>query len=227
MFLMSACDKCLSISSLQTLISVIQTGWPKSKSALPVEVQEYFSIRDELIVDEGIIFKGSRVVIPTSLRKEIIDRIHYAHLGIVGCLRRARLSVYWPNMTRQLTEYIGKCEICNRLRNQGQKSEPLIFHERPTLPWAKVGVDLFSMDNQSYIVAEDYWSNFIEFDVLHTTSTSAVIGRLKRYFATRGVPKEVVTDNGSQFVSAEFRDFGKKWLFKHTTVSPYHHRANG
>ena len=83
------------------------------------------------------------------------------------------------------------------------------------------------MDNQSYIVAEDYWSNFIEFDVLHTTSTSAVIGRLKRYFATHGVPKEVVTDNGSQFVSAEFRDFGKKWLFKHTTVSPYHHRANG
>ena len=59
-------------SSLQALISVIQTGWPKSKSALPVEVQQYFSIRDELIVDEGIIFKGSRIVIPTSLRKEMI-----------------------------------------------------------------------------------------------------------------------------------------------------------
>ena len=53
-------------------------------------MQQYFSIRDELIVDEGIIFKGSRIVIPTSLRKEIMDRIHYAHLGIVGCLRRAR-----------------------------------------------------------------------------------------------------------------------------------------
>ena len=65
---------------------------------------------------------GSRII-PTSLRKEIIDRIHYAHLGIVGCLRRARLSVYWPNMTRQLTENMGKCEICNRLRNQGQQEK--------------------------------------------------------------------------------------------------------
>ena len=87
-------------------------------------MQQYFSIRDELIVDEGIIFLGLRIVIPTNLRKEIIDRIHYAHLDIVGCLRRARLSVYWPKMTRQLTEYLGNCEICNRLRKLGQKSEP-------------------------------------------------------------------------------------------------------
>ena len=74
---------------------------------------------------------------------------------------------------------------------------------------------------------EDYWSNFIEFDILRTTTTSAVIERLKRYFATHGIPTEVVSDNGPQFHSDEFKKFAEQWMFKHTTSSPYHHRSNG
>jgi hypothetical protein len=56
----------------------------------------YFDVRDELTVQNGLIFKGERVVIPTSLRLDMIKRIHYSHIGVEGCLRRARESLYWP-----------------------------------------------------------------------------------------------------------------------------------
>ena len=112
------------------------------KAQLIDEMKPYFAIRDELVVDQGIVFKRSRVVIPSSLHWEVIDCIHYAQMGVVACLRRARLSVYWPNMTNHIKEVIKQCEPCNHLRSQSQKSEPLIQHSRPERPWAKIGIDL-------------------------------------------------------------------------------------
>ena len=59
-------------------------GWPENSSSVPKEVSEYFNVRDELAVQDGIIFKGQRCVIPQTLRQKV------AHTGIQGCLRRAR-----------------------------------------------------------------------------------------------------------------------------------------
>ena len=68
---------------------------------------------------------------------------------------------------------------------------------------------MFSLDNWSYVAAVDYWSNYIEFDELHLTIATAVISCLTRYFATHGIPIEVVSDNGPQFSSDEFKQFSK------------------
>ena len=96
--------------------------------------------------------------------------------------------------------------------------------------WTALGQSwsqLFSLDNWSYVAAVDYWSNYIEFDELHSTTATAVVSRLKRYFATHGISIEVVSDNGPQFSSDEFKQFSKTWMFQHTTTSPYHHQSNG
>ena len=83
-------------SVLQSLIQVILQGWPDQKEALPSELHPYFTVRDELTAQDGILFKGLRCVIPTSLRHKIRERLHGAHTGVEGCLRRARETVYWP-----------------------------------------------------------------------------------------------------------------------------------
>ena len=80
--------------SLQTLKAVIQQGWPDDKSALPSVVSQYFNMRDEMSVQDGLIFSGERVVVPKAARGELLRRIHNSHLGVNGCLNRARECVF-------------------------------------------------------------------------------------------------------------------------------------
>jgi hypothetical protein len=87
-------------STLQKLLVIgcINNGWD---GVHPNEVTPYFAVRDELSEDNGIIFRRHRCVIPKSMRSEILGQIH-SHIGVEGCLKRARSCVYWPNMTSQI-----------------------------------------------------------------------------------------------------------------------------
>ena len=86
---------------LQELIKVILTGWPEDKSQVLNSAVPYYNVRDELTVQNGVIFRGERVVVPKSLRKDMPQCIHASHLGIDGCQRRARECLYWPRMNSQ------------------------------------------------------------------------------------------------------------------------------
>jgi len=66
--------------TLQTLKNVIIREWPENSSSVPEEVSEYFNVRDELAVQDGIIFKGQRCVIPQTLRQKVKEKIHRAHI---------------------------------------------------------------------------------------------------------------------------------------------------
>ena len=93
-------------SVLQSLTQVILRGWPDQKETLPLELHPYYMVRDELTAQDGILFKGLRCIIPVSLRAKIRERLHGAHTGVEGCLRRVRETVYWPNMNADLRYYI-------------------------------------------------------------------------------------------------------------------------
>ena len=83
------------------------------KDQVPPSLTEYFNFRDELSIQNGLIFKGEQLVIPYGVRLHMKARIHASHIGVQGCPRRARDSVYWPGMTKQLTEYILRRPTCN------------------------------------------------------------------------------------------------------------------
>ena len=77
------------------------------------------------------------------------------------------------------------------------------------------------------MVTVDYYSDFFEIDRMHSTTSPAIINKLKGHFARYGIPNELVSDNGPQFVSEEFQSFTKKYGFHHTHFSPHHHHSNG
>ena len=85
---------------LQTLKNVILQGWPEVKG------------QAELSVQNGVIFRGERVIVPTAVRSEIMQRIHYSHIGTEGCLRKACDCVYWPGMNAHLRTYMAQCSTC-------------------------------------------------------------------------------------------------------------------
>lgn len=208
------------------LREVIRTGWPQKKADLSMSLKPYFDVRHELTVQGNIVFKGHQVLVPFSLRRELLEVTHATHIGMEGCLRRARESLYWPGMSSEIKDFVAKCDVCQSYQ-QKQVKEPLLQHDLTSKAWEKLGIDLASIDSRNLLVVVDYYSNYIEVARVATTTSRSIIRELQIIFARFGIPRIVMTDNGPQFASAEFAAFAKSWGFVHQTSSPGYPQSNG
>ena len=211
---------------LQVLKETILKGWPTHYKNVPECIRSYFSYRDELSADNDLIFRGSCIVVPKSLRSYMIKQIHYAHTGIESTIRYGRDILFWPGMSADLKTYVSNCNICNKycLKNVKESLKSHVFPERP---WVKVGMDIFTIGKQNYLILVDYYSSYFEVNSLENLLTNTVIDKVRGHFARYGIPNTVVSDCGPQFTSSEFKEFAKKWSFRHIKSSPYHHQSNG
>ena len=149
---------------MQQLIDIIVQGWPEAKHEITSHrVRQYYNVREDLVVQDGVIFRGQRIVIPQFYQRRVLERIHSSYIGINGCIPRARECVYWLGMNSAVREYVEKCSICHSFERSQQK-ETLQNQDVPTRPWAKVGADLFTFQDREYLVTVDYHSNFFEVD---------------------------------------------------------------
>ena len=83
-------------------------------------------------------------------------------------------------------------------------------HNLPTKPWEKVATDLFKFQNNDLVTVVDYYSNYPEIAKLDNISRKQVIQKLKSILSRHGTPQEVVSDNGPQYSSKEFKEFARK-----------------
>jgi hypothetical protein len=212
---------------LQAVKQMIWRGWPESRHDVPPQAVPYWDYRDELSTYNGVVYRGERTCIPAELRKNTLNVIHSSHMGIVKCKQRARELVYWPGMNKQIEEVISRCSTCLKHRNKPQK-EPMVIQPLPSGPWKKVGADLCELYGNNYLIMVDYYSNFIEVEPLERDTTTRIIVRhMKANVARYGIIETLITDNGPQFTSAEFREFTKSYGIDHITSSPHHQQANG
>lgn len=212
--------------ALQALCTVITNGWPDKKAELTSSVAVYYSYRDELSIQDGIILRGERVVIPQSLRADMKRRVHSGHLGINSCLRRARDVIFWPGMSSEIRQYVESCNVCATYCDK-QQQETLIIHETCSRPWQKVGTDLFTLHGRSYLVTVDYCSHFFELDYLSDTLAETVVAKLKHHFARHGIPDVLISDGGPQYTAHAFKKFSDTWQFQHIVTSAGNSKANG
>ncbi len=213
-------------SHLQALVRIVKEGWPSTQAEVPPALRVYHPFRDELTVQNGVILKGERLIVPAGMRAEMKEKLHHNHSGIQATLRRAREICYWPGMNKDIEEVIAKCNICAQYRAANQK-EPLMSSPVPTRPWESIATDLFELRGKDYLVTVDYYSNFIEVDRLYSKTSTEVIHKLKAHMARYGIPERVVSDNGPQYSSSEFQDFATKYEFEHVTSSPRYPQSNG
>ncbi|CAC5417870.1 unnamed protein product [Mytilus coruscus] len=99
--------------------------------------------------------------------------------------------------------------------------------ETPELLWMTVGTDIFYWNNNNYLIIVDYYSRYFEIAKLENIRASCVITHIKSVFARHGIPSKVRSDSGSQYVSAEFRQFAESWGFTHTVSSPHYQQSIG
>ena len=208
----------------QQIKAYCDKGWP-ARQALPGAVKPFYPVSTEISVQGGLLMRGSRIIIPASMRLSILDKIHTGHQGITKCRERARQSVWWPGLAKQLEELVKSCPECYRV--QKQQAQPLITSVFPELPWQKVATDLFEWKNKNYLLIVDYYSRYIEIALLKQITAEEVIKHTKSLFARHGIPEVVISDNGPQYSSKVYANFAKEYHFKHVTSSPYHPQSNG
>lgn len=211
-------------TSCQQLLLYCRNGWPRF-TVVSSWLRPYWSERANLTICDGVLMYKSRLVIPQKLRKEVVASLHEGHQGIVKCRARARESVWWPGLSSELASVVNNCLQCAKLRVQ--RAEPMLPSETPALPWQKLGADLFHFRGKEYLVVVDYFSRFPELALLSSTTSAAVIVQLKSFFARHGILELIVTDNGCQFISTEFKAFSESYQFCHVTSSPRYPQSNG
>ena len=127
---------------------------------------------------------------------------------------------------RSTEQFIASCEVCNAFQTKHQK-ETLLSNEIPNRPWSKVASDIFEWNKEHYLVLVDYYSDWIEFDLMKNQTAAEIIDLMQKQFARWGIPDEIVTNSGTNYDSAEFSQFCQRKKIKHIKSSPHHHESNG
>ena len=111
------------------------------------------------MVIDGIILKGRCIIIPNSLRQQVLDQLHTNHMGIEKMKLLACKCVYWYSINADIEKYIKQCATCLEFQ-QMQPKEKIIHHDVPLKPWKLVRADVFHFNNINYLCVVDYNSKF-------------------------------------------------------------------
>ena len=212
--------------NMQLLIKQIRKGWPEDNRTTHSGIKEYYPHREKLTEGEGLIYSSHAILIPPSLQKDTLKKLHQSHQGVEKTKHLARQSIFWPGMSAQIEDVVSNCSICLRHRNSNTK-EPLHPHELPQRPWQRLATDLFDWKGLPHLVVVDYYSRYPEIAQLRDTKSKTVISKMKSFFSRHGIPDEVVSDNGPQYSAQEFKEFAQDYGFTHTTTSPRYPQSGG
>jgi hypothetical protein len=142
-----------SDKELNMLKSYVIEGWPEKRKLLDEEIKKYWNSKELITVHEGVLYKSNRIIVPKSLKKKMLEKIHLNHMGIEKCRYRAKTCLYWVGMNKNIEEVVNRCQICLKYRKTKTK-EPLECSEVPNKPWQVVGTDLFHFQEKNYVMLD-------------------------------------------------------------------------
>ena len=220
-------QKTASDSILSQVFVYIERGWPTSNASLPMHLHTFFEKRTELSMEEEMLLWKGRIVIPTSLRQTVLNLLHEGHPGISAMRDLAKFYVWWPKIDDDIEHYVATCKPCQQTRPK-EPEVPLFSWNVPTEPWARIHIDFAGpFENNMWLIVVDAYTKWLEIIRMKSTTAAPTCAKLREIFARFGVPRVIVSDNGPQFVSEEFKAFCKMNLIQHITSTPYHAKTNG
>ncbi|GBM68494.1 Uncharacterized protein K02A2.6 [Araneus ventricosus] len=186
------------------LINFVQKSWPE-KNALPTHLSRYWEYRHSINIQDGLLMMNARLIIPESMRTEILKAIHEDHFGVTKCRARAKESIWWPGLSTQIERMISSCDSCSK--QQVYHKEPMIKSEFPERPWQRVSVDLLKLKGKWYVIVADYYSRFFEVALLGNQKAQTVINHMKSIISRHGIPEtELIADLSSQQLSRQLEN---------------------
>ena len=111
--------------------------------------------------------------------------------------------------------------------HQASNPKETIIQQEALRPWEVVSSDLYYWNNVNYLVLVDYYFSYFVLRKLSSTRSPDIISKLKTIFSEFGIPRNLVSDNGPQYASQDFKNFSKEYGFEHSTSSPHYNQSNG
>ncbi|GFO05506.1 pro-pol polyprotein [Plakobranchus ocellatus] len=129
--------------------------------------------------------KGTAIMIPRSLRDNILQKIHDGHQGIQTSLLKARNCVHWVGLQKDIIDMIQRCVYCAE-HSRSQQKEPLQAHEISGRPWEKIAADLFELEGQQFLVLADYYSKMPFVKSMNIITSRSCIDYMKSILQSMG-----------------------------------------
>lgn len=185
-------------------------------------------IKNEFCFHENILLRGSRIVIPTSLRERTLKLAHCTHAGETVMKQVLRTKVWWPGMDKEVTAFVKQCREC-LLTSLPGPPEPLQRKELPMAPWIDVATDFLGPfpSGEYLLIVIDYYSRYQEIEIVTSTAAAPTVAKFKRIFGRAGYPRTLIADNGPPFNSAEFQEYCDEVGVILKSSTPYWPQQNG
>ena len=212
---------------ISNVIRFTREGWPPKKDEEGTEMQRFRQLADSLSIINGCLLYCSRVVVPTSQRRQVLEQLHLGHFGIQKMKQLARTAVYWPNIDVDIEATCRYCIACGEHQNKPSKPalHPWMLPEKP---WSRIHLDhAINFLGSNWLVLIDAYSKYPCIHPTQAVTTKATIDLLEQDFALFGYPHTLVTDNATTFMSYEFQSWCKDRGITHLTGAPYHPSTNG
>ena len=191
---------------------------------------------DKLNNKWGLTFNDDRIVVPTELRKKLLDTLHFGHAGANKLTAEAKIF-WWPNMQKEIEDKTKNCVACmssgKNLKNQLPKHE---FGKVKTLtePGQEIQIDFSGKLNNKklngdhqILIAIDRFSKWPTAKIWESSETKEVIIFLKQNFILYRLPEKIKTDKGGAFVSKEYKEFCKSKNIEIEYSTPKLHTGTG
>ena len=214
---------------LALLKHTIMQCWPSSTKQVPHVLQPYWTFRDELTVEDGLILNGTRIVIPAKKHESILKLIHEGHLGLNKYRFHAKDTICWPGLNGQLEKLVLNCELCLQYSHSKCKQEPSLSlgQEVPLYPWTKLVTDIFHFEGASYILVVDYTSRYPVVHKLTSMTGQHIASQCKLIFSKYGWSETLISDNGLYYTAEVFTNLMREYSVNYITSSPHYPQSNG
>lgn len=206
--------------------------------------------RDAFVSSDGCLYKrvnpiskpweddinDYKVWVPDSLKLKILEYFHCCllagHLAIRKTYFRIEERFWWKSMRKDVVKFVSSCLTCQKVKPDRTGSSFLGKAGEICGPWERISIDLMGPYtrgiNQSkfLLVVVDSFSKWVELSCIRKSDAKTICTKLWECFCRWGVPKSILSDNGTQFQSKIFEDFCKTVGSKSMRISPYHAQAN-
>ena len=210
---------------LSKVMEITRMGWPSHPTGLSDSVKCFFRLRNSLTIDQECLLFGSKVVVPSSLRSQVLDLLHDCHPGIVRMKMLARSCVWWPNIDSDIETKCSLCEPCS-LHNAKRNHDFYVPWTPAKSPFERVHIDFYTFEGCNFLLFSEAFSKWLSINLMPACDAVNVIQVLETIFSIFDNPMKIVSDNGPPFTSQDFIQFctSKDILLLHSPE--YHPESN-
>jgi integrase-like protein len=214
---------------------VIRKGADEWRRELLKKSRRDFELEGTILYRKGK--EGRRIVVSKNRLKDILFSFHNhelsGHMGVKNTIFRIKQEHWWPGMDEDIREYVKQCDKCQKRTKGKERAESGSANITPE-PFYHIGIDVMgplprTLTGKRYIIlAVDFFTKWVEAEAVEEADAQTVVKFLhSRIICQHGVPQEITSDRGTEFLNDLVKEFERTYHIKHIRTTAYHPQGNG